>query len=409
VTSEFRRGWPVLLAAGLGIAFGAAPLPFNSIGAFIPALEAEFGWGRGDIQFAVLVFTVAVVGIVPIVGALADRFGVRPVAIITLTAFGVTFASLAFTPASLVGLYALWGLMGLVGGGSTPVTWTRAINSWFDRSRGLALGIALMGTGITATLLPTLSVWLIQQVGWRHAFAGLALLPLAVALPVAIVAFRNPVSHRDAPLRTSLPVDTAGSTLRQTVQDPRFWIIATSILLVSTGIGGTITNLQPLLIDRGFTAADAAGVAGLIGISIVAGRLITGWLMDRLWAPAVTFPMLASPAAACMLLASSQIAIPAAMLSAVLIGLAAGAETDLVAFLSARYFGLAHYGSIYGLLYAIFGFASGFSPFLFGRVYDVTGSYDSILYWAAAFFAAGALLLLGLGPYPRITQPVSPD
>ena len=401
MSSEFRRGWTVLVAAALGIAFGASPIPFNSIGAFIPQLEQEFGWGRGDIQLAIFVFTILVVVTVPVIGAMADRFGVRPVAIATLTMFGLTYASLAFTPASIIGFYVLWGLMGLLGGGSTPVTWTRAINGWFERNRGLALAIALMGTGVTAAFLPRLSVWLIEHVGWRWAFAGIALLPLGIALPVALAAFRDPPQAIQTTGDTQRRAAGApGVSLRAAIRNYRFWVLAGSILLVATGIGGTITNLQPLLIDRGFTAADAASVAGLIGISVVVGRLAAGWLIDRFWAPAVTFPMLVLPGIACLLLSMAEIPATLASLSAIMIGLAAGAETDLVAYLTARYFGLAHYGSIYGVQYGVFGLASGFAPFMFGKVFDVAGTYDPILYLAAAFFAIGALALLTLGRYP---------
>ena len=87
--SEFRRGGAVLFAAALGTAFGASPLPFNSIGPFTKPLAEEFGWGRGDIQLALFCFTAAVVLTVPYVGGLADRIGVRKVALGTL--FVVTF------------------------------------------------------------------------------------------------------------------------------------------------------------------------------------------------------------------------------------------------------------------------------------------------------------------------------
>jgi len=176
---------------------------------------------------------------------------------------------------------------------------------------------------------------------------------------------------------------------------------------VSIGVGGSITNFQPLLIDRGFQPQDAAKVAGVIGVSIIVGRLIAGFLIDRFWAPLVTLPMLALPAVACLLLAQTEVPVPAAIVSALLIGLAAGAETDLVAFLTARYFGLAHYGRLYGLQYAVFGFASGISPFIFGRVFDLYGTYRPILFAAAALFVIGAVALLTLGGYPDHSD--SPD
>ena len=81
-------------------------------------------------------------------------------------------------------------------------------------------------------------------------------------------------------------------------------------------------------------------------------------------------------------------------------GFAAGAESDLIAYLASRYFGMASYGKIYGMLYMPFGLASAISPVLYGRVRDVTGSYDQMLYAAMFLFAAGAVLLITLGRYP---------
>jgi predicted MFS family arabinose efflux permease len=400
-SAEFRRGWTVLLAAGLGVAFGASPVPFNSLGAFTIPLTQEFGWGRGDVQLAVFFFTIAVICIVPIVGGLADRYGVRRVALITLAAFGVSFAALSLTTSSLALFYALWAISGLVGGGSTPVSWTRAVNAWFVHNRGLALAITLLGTGVTAAFLPSLATWLIAEVGWRKAFLGISLLPLAIALPVAWFFFRDPPADDESGVARHAAA--TGVPLREALRDYRFWLLAASILFVAIGIAGTITNLQPLLIDRGFTAAEAARTAGAIGVSIICGRLLAGWLIDRFWAPGVTFPMLVLPSVACLLLMQSDITPGAALLAAALVGFASGAETDLVAYLSARYFGLAHYGRIYGVQYAVFGFASGLSPFLFGRVYDLTGSYDPILIVSAVLFFLGAILLLLMGRYPTLS------
>lgn len=403
--SEFRRGWTVLVASSLGVAFGASPIPYNSLGPFTLPIAEEFGWGRGDVQLAVLWFTIAVVCIVPIIGALADRFGVRRMALLTLAAFGVCFAAIGLSPGSLVVFYALWFLAGLLGGGSTPVTWTRAINSWFVVNRGLALAITLLGTGITAAILPTLTIWLIERFGWRWAFAGISLLPLAVALPIAIKWFREPPEKAPAADGSVAHRDEPGVTLRGALRDYRFWVMIVSILLVATGIGGTITNLVPLLQDRGFTAIEAGKTAGAIGVSIIFGRVLAGFLMDRFWAPAVVFPMLILPALACMILMDNDLGMGAATLAAVLVGFASGAETDLVAFMSARYFGLKHYGRIYGVQYAVFGFASGIAPALFGSVYDRTGSYDAILVIAAIAFGVGALLMLTMGRYPVFTPP----
>ncbi|HVN41444.1 MAG TPA: MFS transporter [Steroidobacteraceae bacterium] len=396
--SEFRRGWSVLVAAAFGTAFGASPLPFNSVGSFTKPLAAEFGWGRGEIMLALFSFTAAVVITVPIVGSLADRYGVRRIALATLAAFGICYGALGFTPASLTAFYLLWFLMGALGGGSTPVTWTRAVNAWFQSSRGFALAITLMGTGLTAMLLPSFATWLIANYGWRAAFLGIAGLPLLVALPVALWGFREPTVEESTPAQ--LAIAHSGLDLPAALRGYRFWVIALAVLCISFGVGGSMTHFQPLLIDRGFTPAGAAKIAGVIGLSVIIGRLLAGWLVDRYWAPAVTFPLLALPAVACLLLARASVPEGAALLSACLIGLSAGAETDLLAFLTARYFGLAHYGKLYGMLYSVFGLASGLAPWMFGHIFDATKSYGLALHTAAVLFVVGALSLLTLGRYP---------
>jgi len=402
--SEFRHGWRVLAASSLGIAFGASPIPYNSIGAFTGPLTTEFGWGRGDVQFAILAFSVAVVLAVPVVGALADRFGVRRVALGTLVAFGIGFAALSLTPASLFSFYAIWIVIGLFGGGSTPVTWTRGVNAWFDARRGLALAIALIGTGITASFLPRLTTWLIGEFGWRAAFVGLSLLPLGVALPVAIAWFREPQSgSRDT--AASITV-RSGVTVRQALAHYRFWVIAVALFIIAIGIGGLITNFLPLLTDRGFVTSDAAWTTGAIGVSLIIGRLVVGYLLDRIWAPAVTFPLLVMPALACLLLMQDQVSPVAALASACMIGVAAGAETDLVAYLTVRYFGLRNYGTIYGLQYGAFAVASGIAPWAYGRVYDVYGTYNPILAVFSVGLVAGAVALLTLGRYPNFSPAI---
>jgi MFS family permease len=409
--SEFRRGWRVLLASSLGVACGASPIPLYAIGVLAVPLTEAFGWGRADVMLAILPLTLALVVSVPFIGALADRIGVRPVVLGALAGFGVTWAALSLLPGSLPVYYAMWFLIGLVGGGSTPVGWTRGVVGWFVANRGLALGITLIGTGITGLLLPPYAAWLVETVGWRNAFLGMAVLPLGLALPVAWKLFHE--APGTAPAGAGTPAgravtdggvpptaSPAGVTLREAMRNYRLWVLAIVILLVGIQTAGTITNFVPLLQDRDYSAVEAARIAGLIGVTIMFGRLFTGFLIDRFWAPGIAFPLLILPAFACIALTGTEITPTVAVLAAMAVGLAAGAETDLVAFLTARYFGLKHYGRIYGLLYAFFALASGLGPFMFGRGFDLAGNYDLVLYAAAGMVVVGATLLLTMGRYP---------
>lgn len=406
---EFTRGWRVLIASLLGTAFGASPLPYNTIGFFIEPLQREFGWTKAEVSFGVTVYGVLGALLAPVFGWLADRYGVRRVALGSLTAFGLVFASFALIPGTLAWYYALWTLIGLVGIGSTPITWSRAINLWFFRNRGLALGLTLVGTSISAMLLPTLTVQFVTHFGWRESFALLALLPLAVALPIGLAWFREPrVDERPAELRSAAGggLVLAGRTLGEAMREYRFYALWVSIVLISVAYGGALVHMPSMLGAQGFTPAQAASVMGVFGLSIFTGRIVTGLLLDRFWAPLVTLPILCLPAVSCYLLAVDHSLTPAmAVLAAFLLGFSSGAETDLIAYLAGRYFGMANYGQIYGMLYMAFGMSTAVSATLYGWVRDSTGSYDAMLFAAAIMFVVGALLLLTLGRYPTFDSP----
>lgn len=397
--SEFTLGWKVILASMLGVACGASPIPYNSIGFLLGPLHDEFGWSFRDISLGLTICGIAGSLLVPVYGSLSDRVGVRPVALFSLLAFGISFAALALIPGSLTGYWLLWLVVGIVGFGSTPVTWTRGINLWFFRHRGLALGITLVGTSLTAILVPPLAAYSVQNFGWRLTFPILALLPLLVALPLGLFLFREPrVDQRPPELTVNggLP----GVTLGEAVRGYRFWLIWISILCVAFAYGGVFVHLAQMLVGHGFTLTAAAGIVSTQGLAILAGRVGTGFLLDRFWAPLVTLPLLSAPAIACWLLAGDGLTAGLAVMSAVILGLATGAETDLIAFLAGRYFGMAHYGKIYGMLYLPFGLASSVSPAVYGWVRDATGNYDAMLYVAIGLFIGGAVMLLGLGRYP---------
>lgn len=399
--SEFTLGWRVLVAALLGVACGASPIPYNSIGFLLGPLHEEFGWSFRDISLGLTVCGIAGSLLVPVYGSLSDRLGVRPVALFSLLAFGLSFAALALTPASLTGYWLLWLLVGVVGFGSTPVTWTRGVNLWFFRRRGLALGITLVGTSLTAILVPPLAAYSVEHFGWRLTFPILAVLPLFLALPIGLLLFREPRPEQRPP---ELTVDGVlpGITLREAVGGYRFWLIWISILCVAFAYGGVFVHLAQMLIGHGFTVSAAAAIVSTQGLAILVGRVGTGYLLDRFWAPLVTLPLLSAPAIACWLLAGDGLTAALAVVSAVILGVATGAETDLIAFLAGRYFGMAHYGKIYGMLYLPFGLASAVSPAVYGWVRDATGTYDAMLYVAIGLFITGAVMLLGLGRYPDL-------
>lgn len=396
--SEFRQGWKVVLASALGIGTGLSPIPFYTIGVFVAPLTQEFGWGVDQIMFSLMIMTLGAVVMGPIAGLLADRFGVRPVVLGSVALFGVTLSGFALSNGSLTLFYANWMLMSALGAGTLPITWTRAVNNWFNTHRGLALGLSLLGTGLFGAGAKLYANFLIGEFGWRVAYVGLALLPLLLSLPVAFLLFRDTtdVKAKGAPARRA----HSGFTLRQALSGYRFWVLALAFIPISFAVGGPIPNLEKILGSKGLDAQQAVQIASVIGPSVIAGRVVGGWLIDRFWAPGVAFVLLSLPALACWLLTGDAATPVMATVSVLLIGFAAGVEYDVLAYLVSRYYGMRSYGTIYGMMYGFFAVGAGFGPYTFGRIFVETGSYDAGLFYGALALLAGAATLLTLGRYP---------
>ena len=391
--NEFRRGWPVVASAMLGIGLGLSPVPFYTIGILAPQLVHAFGWGFAAVMGGLPITSIAVMGASPLVGVLADRFGVRRIAIGSLALFGLSFMAFALSNGSLILFYANWGLMALLGAGTLPITWTRGVNNAFDRRKGLALGLSLLGTGIFGYLVKPFTAWVIAGWGWRAAYMAIGALPLVIALPAAILGFR------DVGPRASKATPAPGLDFWPAVRSWRFWVLAIAFLPISFAVGGPIPNMENILKLAGFAPGQIVSLASLIGLSVIGGRVVGGWLLDRIWAPAVAVVLIGAPAVGCWLLAHGPVGYGLTATSIVLIGFAAGVEYDLMAFMTARYFGMRRYASIYGALYGFFAAGAGFAPVIFGAAFDRSGSYAQPLMLSSVLLLVGVALLLCLGRY----------
>ena len=398
---ELAQRWPLIMATCMGIVSSSFVLPYYSIGALLTPVTEEFGWSRAQFQAAILFSSGLGALTSPLIGWLNDKYGPRRIALPSMIGLSLGFLAASQIEGDLWMLFLAYGMMALLGAGTIPVTWTRAIATSFFKRRGLALGLALTGTGICASVAPHYTVWLTDQFGWRGAYVGLALVPLFLAWPMLYFLFRPLDVHSrldEQEPETTAALET-GLTLGEAVRGYRFWVLLLSILFAYQGFSGIGPNLLPSLTDDGFSREQAASVQSVFGLSIIVGRVVVGYLVDRFWAPGVAAFCLAIPAAGAVMLHGTQ-TLEAAALAAFLIGFAAGAELDLMAFLAARYFGLAHYAKIYSILYATLAVCSGTAPMIFASVYDSTGSYDLGYSVAAALFLVSVVLILLLGRYP---------
>jgi MFS family permease len=392
--TELAAGWRILVACALGVGLSAISLPFYAIGPLSKAVEAATGWDRADI-LAATIFSSGIGALTaPVTGWLVDRFGARAVALPSILGVSAGLA-LASRAESLPVFYLGFALAAILGAGTNPVLWSRVIAGQFVAARGTALGLALVGTALTAILLPYLLAWATAALGWQGALLLLAALPLFVSFPVVFLWLRPmPRAAHGLP-----PVALTGLTVGEALRGYRFWVLGASILASYLAISGILANLVPALTDRGIDALTAASLAATVGLAMIPGRILIGVLVDRFWAPGVGFIVVGLPVLSCLALAWS--ADPVLLfLACALLGLAAGAELDLLAFLSARYFGVSHYARIYALLYTALAAGSALAPTLFARVV-AAADLETAFLMAGSLFAVGALLLPLLGRYPR--------
>ena len=387
-SGEFRRGWTVLLAGTIGTGLGTTGLPFYSFGQFVRPVAQEFGWSRGAMSGGVMCLMIGTVLTSPFVGRAVDRFGVRWVAALSQLGLAIGFLCVSLVGPSLLGFYAAWLTLSALGSGTSPIVWTRAAAGWFERSRGLAFGIMLCGTGIVAIFAPPLINHLIAGFGWRFAYRMLALTLVVVGLPVTLSLLR---SGRDR--SGAAPAASAGYTLREALRSSAFWRLEAAFFLISVVVGGLIVHLPAMLVDRGYSPAVAAVTVGYLGYAIIVGRLSLGTLVDRFPPALVGASLISLSAFASLLLAQGA----APLAATLLLGLCAGAEVDLLAFLVSRLFGLRNYAQIYGCGISAFTAGAGVGPYLAGHVHDLSGSYAPALYGFAAAIIVAAVLIASLG------------
>ena len=396
--AELKAGWRLLVACSLGIAGSAIAVPYYTIGAITKPVALATGWARADIQFAIAFSSGIGALTAPLTGWMIDRFGVRAVALPSFLGVALGMA-IAGSAQSIWTFYAGFALAAILGAGTNPVLWSKVVTASFDKARGAALGLALVGTALSAIALPIVVTVLIERFGWQRALALVGLLPVLISLPVATL-WLKPKSAARAVEGTQTDGKAKSISVRAALRGYRFWVLAASVLCSYLAVSGVLAGLVPAFTDRGLAPASAAALAGTVGLAMVPGRILVGIVIDRIWAPGVACAILLLPAVACIVLAGTpHVAVLAAC--CMTLGLAAGAELDLLAFLTARYFGLAHFARIYALLYAGLATGSALAPALFSLIRDRTGSYQASFQTSALLFVAAAVLLPLLGRYPR--------
>jgi MFS family permease len=413
-------GWLIVFVSGIGLFLGP-PLMVFSFSVFFKSLVQDFHASRAAVSFAFSLFNIVGALLIPCTGMLIDRFGAKRVILVFTFLYGLSLISALWVGNAVWQLYLLFTVLGVtMASGPAPVPYGVVISHWFNRYRGLALGLSMMGIGIGSVVVPILAQRLITTFGWRAMFAIFGGAVLLVPLPMLAALLQNDPGERclqsDRDERDQISTlesqDKRGLTWHEIWHSPAFWILICIFSLAGASVHGAALHMSAIFTDRGVTAERAAIATALVGIAVMLGRVTSGYLLDRLFAPRVAILFYGATALGIAILCAGTSG-SLALAASFLVGLGMGAEVESMGYMISRYFGLHSFGTAYGHAFGAFMLAGAAGVFLMGAGFDRFHSYTVPLAALCGAMVIALVLLSRLGPYrygvkTKPKQPIEP-
>jgi len=391
------QGWATTLASTVGLSLGPSVLLVFCFGTFITPLHKEFGWSIASISAGAMIISIMIVLTSVVQGRLVDRFGGRPLVLLSVPLLAAGFAALYFLPGNIWVFYAACVAVPWLAVGAWPISYLKMTGVWFERRLGLAFGIANAGIGIGAAIFPPFAVYMITHYGWRSAYAALGAVALLVTWPIAFLFLKDRKDadrHHGAPLAPA----QAGMDLREAWKTRDLKVIAIAFALLGLVTTAAIVHQSRILIDLGMTPQAAGALQAVFGVALIFGRVGTGWLLDRIHAATIMMVL-----CACAALALLGLGMGAPMNSAILccaaVGFIVGAEFDVLSYIIPRYFGIKAFGTIYGVVFAVFQLFAAMGVVAVGISRSNSGGYSQALLALALLLLVCAFCFRFLGQY----------
>ncbi|MBT0670476.1 MFS transporter [Novosphingobium profundi] len=387
---------------------------------FLNVLPGVLGASRTAVSGALAVSVWLVALVIPFTGRLMDRFGVRAVILPALVGFAAIYFLMG-TMTQLWHFYVLQILLAFVITACNAVGYAKVVSTWFDRNRGLVLGLCVaFGAGLGQTIMPQVSQWAIGWGGYRGGYWLIAAIILCIGFPAVFLLVRTPDARANSsttphfepgepdtnaspaavPFEDDTPQDrqTIGLTFREAIRTRELYLIFTAIAFASMSLLGTIQQAVPMLTDRGVDVSAATTVMSFVFMGVVAGEFSAGLIVDRLNTPKVVLPYFLCAIVGLYVLHHVNNT-TALTLGAPLMGLGLGCEVGLNAYLISRYFGLKSFGTLYGLTMGASNLGIGLGIVLMGFVRDTWGSYAPMGTVFLGTMSISLICILVLGPF----------
>jgi MFS family permease len=395
-----RNRWWVVFSSVLALIAGNAVINVYAAGIFVKPLAQELGFGRGVISSAIALANIVQAVTIPFAGRLMDRYGVRAVVLPGIVLFALATAARSLLTTSTALLFFVYAVSGFVGSAHSNTAYSKFVAGHFDTQRGLALGISLSGIGLGTALIPQFSAVLLKHFGWRVGFLGLAGAVLILAfIPMAIFC-REPasVSTLDRRGRAASQAALAGLTFSEALRTWRLWALTIIFFLATVAINGSIIHVVPMLTDRGLSLAAATAALSASGFALIGGRLLSGYLLDRIFAPYIGMFFLVLPVTGLAILALGALG-PWPVIGTVMLGMGMGAEIDLLAYVIGCYFGLRAFGTLHGFIFGVSVIANAVGVSLLGWCFQVLKSYTAGFMLFEILLVVACILFATLGAY----------
>jgi MFS family permease len=399
-------GWLIVFVSAIGLFLGP-PLMVFSFSVFFKSLVVDFHANRAAVSFAFSLFNAVGALLIPCIGMLIDRFGAKRVILLFTLLYGIGLCSALWVGSALWQLYLLFTALGVaMASGPSPVPYGVVISHWFNRYRGFALGLSMMGIGVGSVVVPILTQRLIASFGWRTAFAIFGGAVILLPLPVLAALLQNdpeqhgllPDGDEKSPVSRVEPQEKQGLTWHEIWHSSAFWMLICIFSLAGASVHGAALHMSAIFTDRGVSATRAAVATSLVGIAVMLGRVTSGYLLDRLFAPRVAILFYSATALGIAILCGGSSG-SLALVASFLIGLGMGAEVESMAYMMTRYFGLQSFGTAYGHAFGAFMLSGAAGVFLMGAGYDRFHSYTVPLAALGLAMVFALVLLARLGPY----------
>ena len=410
-------GWWIVVAA-LGLMVLTAGSGFYSYSVLFKPLIEEFGWTRAATSVAQSIFFITYGASGMLAGKLIERYSVKKIVFLAVLIKGTAFLLLSQT-SNLWYLYIMYFIAGLGSGGIGTVVLATVVSNWFIKKRGMAMGITTAGIALGAMIIVPIVGFIVESFGWRLAFVFIGLLFYIGGIPLALFVLKQrpeeigllpdgekPSEAREVRVEANGAISTTTATekgrLNTLLKGLPIWLLSGGFFFGIAGEMGILVHEVPFITDMGIPATAAAVALGFTGGMGGIGKVVLGWLTDKLSSRYVVLLCFTIQIVGVLILVQAR-TMAVLWLFVVVFGFGMGGAAALIPLAVGDRFGLASFGVVFGIVNFLQTVGAAVGPSFAGYVFDITGSYSFAFTTFIVTYIAAIILIYyawGLNPIP---------